>query len=98
MDDQSLLIIGFFFVINAAAFWMMFLDKLQSRKRNTERISEGMLFFMAASFGSIGVYIGMFVFRHKTQKWYFILGIPLLMLENCAVLYVIHRYLSGSIC
>ena len=78
-----------FLLINCIAFAMMFMDKHKSQQRGVERISEGMLFFMATVFGSVGVYAGMFVFRHKTQKWYFILGIPLLILQNIALLYLL---------
>ena len=67
----------------------MLWDKNKSRNRNNKRIFECLLFFIATCFGSIGVYIGMFVFRHKTQKWYFIIGIPLLMIQNIALIYLI---------
>jgi uncharacterized membrane protein YsdA (DUF1294 family) len=49
-----------------------------------------MLFFLAAAFGSIGVYAGMFVFRHKTRKWYFLIGIPLLIAQNAAAIYLVY--------
>jgi uncharacterized membrane protein YsdA (DUF1294 family) len=75
----------------------MLLDKIQSRKNNTERISEGLLFFLATIFGSVGVYAGMLVFRHKTKKWYFIIGIPLLMIQNIVFLYLLSMYLSGRV-
>lgn len=71
----------------------MLWDKMQSRKNGAERISEGLLFFMATMFGSIGVYLGMFVFRHKTRKWYFVMGIPMLILENMALLAYVSPYL-----
>jgi len=60
------------------------------RRDNSERIPEGLLFFMATIFGSVGVYAGMFVFRHKTRKWYFVIGIPLLFMQNFATLYLMH--------
>jgi len=88
-------IIIFFLAINLLAFFVMMADKVKSRKRNAERISEGMLFFMATVFGSIGVYLGMFAFRHKTQKWYFLLGIPMLIIQNSAFLYLIYLLLRG---
>jgi uncharacterized membrane protein YsdA (DUF1294 family) len=56
-----------------------------------------MLFFLAAAFGSVGVYAGMFAFRHKTRKWYFAVGIPLLMLQNLAFLYLAHLFMNGGI-
>lgn len=94
MDNQTLYIIIFFVVVNIIAFLVMLLDKLQARKQNAERISEGMLFFMATAFGSIGVYAGMFAFRHKTHKLHFIIGIPLLIAENCAFLYLASLFLA----
>lgn len=60
-----------------------------ARGHNAERAPEGFMFFMATLFGSIGVYLGMVLFRHKTRKWYFQIGIPLLILQNLATLYVI---------
>ncbi|PIP27262.1 MAG: hypothetical protein COX30_02695 [Candidatus Moranbacteria bacterium CG23_combo_of_CG06-09_8_20_14_all_39_10] len=92
MSNQSLGFAIFFLVANIISFIAMLWDKIQSRKQKAERISEGMLFFMATVFGSVGVYAGMFAFRHKTQKWYFLIGIPLLIAENCAFLYLAYKY------
>lgn len=92
-----LLLMAFFTIINLLAFFIMFLDKIKSKKNGVERISEGLLFFMATVFGSVGVYGGMFAFRHKTRKWYFVLGIPLLVLQNIAILYLMYLYFTGKI-
>jgi uncharacterized membrane protein YsdA (DUF1294 family) len=74
----------------------MLADKIKSAKSGSARISEGLLFFLATAFGSFGVYMGMFVFRHKTRKWYFLIGIPLLMIENIALVYFIYFFLFGQ--
>ncbi|MDR3559122.1 MAG: DUF1294 domain-containing protein [Candidatus Pacebacteria bacterium] len=79
--------------MNLLAFSVILLDKNRSRKNGAERISEGMLFFLATAFGGLGVFAGMFAFRHKTQKWYFLLGIPLLIIQNSACLYLVYLYL-----
>jgi len=92
MNKISLILI-IFALVNLVAFLTMWVDKRRAKKNNKERISEGMLFFLATMFGSIGVYLGMFAFRHKTHKWYFIVGIPMLIFENCATLYVLYLYL-----
>ena len=89
MDSLVLGLMIFFLLMNGGAFFLMALDKRRSRKNGAERISEGMLFCFATAFGSVGVWFGMFAFRHKTQKWYFLLGIPLLILENISLLGVI---------
>lgn len=92
MDKQFLNIAGFFLFVNVLAFLIMLIDKNKSRKKGTERISEGMMFFLATAFGSLGVLTGMFAFHHKTRKWYFLLGIPLLILENSALLWFGYQY------
>jgi uncharacterized membrane protein YsdA (DUF1294 family) len=94
IDNQSLYVLIFFLAVNLTAFLIMLADKIRSARPGAERISEGMLFFLAAAFGSVGVYAGMFAFRHKTRKWYFLAGIPLLMAENAAALYLAYLLLK----
>ncbi len=77
-------------VINLVSFSIMAHDKRKSmQSSNPERTPEGILFFLAGAFGAGGVYLGMITFRHKTKKWYFQLGIPLLIAENLATLYIL---------
>jgi len=88
------IIVGILVVINIFSFLIMANDKRKSmRGGNTERVSEGFIFFMATMFGSVGVYASMLAFRHKTKKWYFQLGIPLLILQNFATLYLVRNFL-----
>jgi len=93
MDYRLIIIICIFAAINLFAFIAMLVDKIKSAKPGAQRISEGMMFFMATIFGSFGVYAGMFSFRHKTHKWYFLIGIPFLIIENIATIYLIYLYL-----
>lgn len=93
MDQSYLYIVIPFALINIIAFLIMLDDKVKSSRPNAQRISEGMMFFLATIFGSLGVYTGMFAFRHKTQKWYFLIGIPFLMIENLATVYLIYNFL-----
>lgn len=95
--DISTLPLGVYTAINAAAFLVMAWDKRQSRQNGAERISEGLLFFMATAFGALGVFLGMFAFRHKTRVWYFLLGIPLAFVSNLAFLAVLSDYLRSGI-
>ena len=97
MDDKLLGVIVFFVAMNVVAFCIMLWDKMQSKKKGANRISEGFLFFMATIFGSIGVYMGMFMFRHKTRKWYFIIGIPFLIVQNCTFLYIVYLFAKGDL-
>jgi uncharacterized membrane protein YsdA (DUF1294 family) len=89
------LLIGALAAINLIAFFIMASDKRKSVVgNNTQRTPEGVLFFLAAIFGSIGIYAGMQVFRHKTKKWYFQVGIPVLILQNAAVVYLLSNFLD----
>ena len=91
------ILIGIFAAINLFAFFMMARDKRKSIRGNGKRRTpEGIIFFLAAAFGSIGVYLGMLTFRHKTKKWYFQIGIPLLILQNLATLYLVSEVFDVS--
>jgi len=70
-------------------------DKRKSiRGSGKKRTPEGIFFFLASCFGSLGIYLGMLAFRHKTKRWYFQLGIPLLILQNLATLYAVNMFLN----
>ena len=91
------ILIGVFVTINLWAFLIMARDKRKSIVRDgSRRIPEGRMFFMATFFGSVGVLLGMLLFRHKTKKWYFKLGIPVLILQNIATVYVVWSFLSSA--
>lgn len=76
--------------LNLLVFIVMFLDKKRAKIQGKERFSEGYLFFMAILFSSIGLYLGMYIFRHKIKKWYFVIGIPLLAMQNLAFIYLLY--------
>lgn len=76
---MSHIITIYLFVINLAGFAVMGIDK-QKAKRGLWRIPESTLFFIAVIGGSIGSIIGMRLFRHKTRHWYFVLGMPLILI------------------
>jgi len=71
--------------INLIAFLSMLIDKRKAR-RGRWRIPENTLFLFAFLGGTVGSIIGMQVFRHKTQKNKFKIGMPaLLVLQILAV-------------
>ena len=87
---------GMFIVIalalwNLIVFFMYGIDKGKA-KRNKRRISEKTLILSAAIFGAVGALIGMSVFRHKTNHKKFTLGVPLLLILNIAVIFLLVRY------
>lgn len=78
--------------LNLVAFVAAFLDKRKAIK-NSWRIPEKTLFFLAAIGGSIGLYIGMKTFRHKTKKLRFSIGIPLIIiLQIIAIVYLLQYF------
>lgn len=56
-------------ITNMASFMAFGIDKWKARKYRW-RIPEKTLLIMGM-FGGIGQIVGMKLFRHKTQKWYF---------------------------
>ena len=64
--------------INLLGFIVMGVDK-QKAKRQAWRIPEATLFSIALFGGSIGSLLGMHVFRHKTQKPLFVIGMPAIL-------------------
>lgn len=75
-------------LVNGIGFISMWIDKRAAQAKRY-RISE--LFFILISLfgGSMGVWLAMYFFRHKTQKVKFAIGIPLIMmLEICLFIYL----------
>lgn len=82
-------VILYFLVINIVTFFIMWYDKHEARTGQW-RVSEKALFLFALAGGSIGGIIGMKVFHHKTQKWYFKLGFPaILILQIVLIIYIL---------
>ena len=64
--------------INLAGFAMMGIDKAKAVRRKW-RISEKALFGVGILGGSLGAWIGMYWFHHKTRHWQFVIGMPLIL-------------------
>ncbi len=77
--DAITLIFIYLAVINFICFVMMGLDKHKARKRSW-RIPESTLFVLALIGGSIGSIAGMHLFHHKTRHWYFLYGMPAILI------------------
>ena len=72
-------------MINILAFYLMGRDKRLAKKENARRIPEKTLFLSALLGGSIGAVAGMQVFHHKTRHWYFVVGMPLILIVQLAL-------------
>lgn len=71
-------------IINLFGFFLMGLDKKKA-KRGAWRIPELHLFLVAFFGGAFGTVLGMYVFRHKTRHWYFVVGMPLILVLHIAL-------------
>ena len=70
--------------------------KAASKKRS-RRVPESTLLWLSAVGGSLAMLITMFIIRHKTRKPKFMLGIPLIIAAQAALLYLIEKYGGGII-
>lgn len=83
-------------LINLISFLTIWSDKSRSQRLGAKRIPEGQLFFLASMFGAFGIYAGMLCFRHKTKRWYFLIGIPWLILQNIVFVYSIYAIIEKT--
>ena len=77
--------IYYLFTVNLIGLLTMKLDKYKAINHRY-RISESMLMMLAVVGGSGGIYLGMYMFKHKTKKIKFYLGVPLIMIIQCIIL------------
>lgn len=71
-------------IINAVCFLLMHADK-EKAKAGRWRIPESTLLGAAFIGGSLGAYIGMRIFRHKTRHPKFSVGLPCLITIHAAL-------------
>ncbi len=70
-------------VVNILGLALMGIDKRRARN-HAWRIREAYLFAVSLFGGSIGTWAGMYLFRHKTRHWYFVVGMPLILIVQIA--------------
>ena len=86
-------IIAYLVIMNIAGLFIMWLDKYKAR-HHMWRISEKTLFLVSLAGGSAGTLCGMYMFRHKTKHWYFVMGFPaILILQIVFGIWLCCRYI-----
>ncbi len=78
------IVIYYLLIINAVAFIVYGIDKLKARKGRW-RISEATLLLLALVGGSVGAWLGMKVWHHKTMHRKFQYGLPTILLLQLAI-------------
>ena len=84
--------ICYILAINIATFFLYGIDKYKAKKGQW-RISEVALLTMAAIGGSIGAWIGMRIWHHKTMHKKFMYGIPVIIILQVALVAYLHTIL-----
>lgn len=79
------ILMSYLLIINLISLLTMAIDKQKARRRK-QRISENSLWFLSVIGGALGVWIGMYLWRHKTKHRQFVFGVPILFLIQVALL------------
>lgn len=89
MDKKTIILVALAIIaiMNVAAFALMGHDKRCARQGKW-RVPEKRLFLVTACFGGLGGVLGMKVFHHKTQHWYFKVFFPVLLAIQVVVVIV----------
>lgn len=80
-------------LMNMIGLFLMGLDKGKA-KRHAWRIPERTLFLASLLGGSIGTWAGMYLFRHKTKHWYFVVGMPAILVVQIIAAILIWNQLA----
>ncbi len=78
MKDIWLILLIYLAAVNLFGLIIMGVDKSRAKRRKW-RIPEATLFLVAIIGGSVGSILGMYLFRHKTKHWYFVAGMPVIL-------------------
>ena len=78
------IILYYLLAVNIATFFLYGIDKYKARKGRW-RISEATLLLMAVIGGSIGAWVGMRIWHHKTMHKKFKYGIPIIIILQVTI-------------
>lgn len=81
-----LLLLAYVLIISVVAVCVTIYDKWAAKKRPKERTRESTLLLLSALGGSIAMLLTMLAIRHKTKHIKFMLGIPLIIILQIALI------------
>ena len=84
------IILGYLLAVNITSFLLYGIDKYKAKKGRW-RISEATLLLMAVIGGSIGAWVGMRIWHHKTMHKMFKYGIPVIIIFQVALAAYLHK-------
>ena len=78
-------------IINLITVIITIHDK-RAAVKGTWRVKENTLLLISALGGSPAMYLTMLLIRHKTQKPKFMLGIPMILIAELIIIYLVLHY------
>lgn len=82
------IMITYLLIINLLGFLIMFIDKNRAIHHEW-RISEKNLLLISLIGGSLGMFVGMHIFKHKTKHLKFTIGVPaIFILQIVTAVYI----------
>ena len=82
-------ILGYLAAISLISIVICYYDKIASKHLQKHRTRELTLLLLSALGGSVAMLITMFIIRHKTKHLKFMLGIPLIIILQTALLFLL---------
>ncbi|MFD0711449.1 DUF1294 domain-containing protein [Paenibacillus sp. GCM10027626] len=95
-EMTAIVLAVYLFLMNIAAFAMMHKDKTFAQRKRHRRIPERRLLLLAFAGGSLGAYLAMRIYHHKTKHPRFAVGIPVMLLAHIAIILVLWYSYGGS--
>ena len=91
MTKFDIIILLYLSIISFVSVIVTIYDKL-SAKKGRWRVPEKTLLSLSIFGGSVAMLFTMNLIRHKTKKAKFMVGIPLIIVLQCFIVYYIYKY------
>ena len=86
MTPFTIVFLIWFSLISIVTVILYVYDKIAAKKNPRHRVREAVLLLVAALGGALAALITMLVIRHKTKHWYFIIGVPVMLVLQIVLL------------
>ena len=93
MTEYQRILFIYLVILNMATFFTYGVDKWKAKKSKW-RIREAALLGLAVLGGSVGAWVGMKVWHHKTLRRKFRYGVPLILLAQIALILLMNSNLK----
>lgn len=87
---------GYLALISLISIWICCSDKRRSKKDGERRVPERTLLILSAFGGSVAMLVTMLLIRHKTKHPKFMVGLPIIIILQYAVVWFVCINLLGD--